>query len=499
MTTLERMKQHLARVSDLHAATAVLGWDQHTYMPRGGLNPRIRQMSTLEEMAHELMSSPELSHWLEELEARRDQLPPIEQSLLRATRRDMDQATRLPAELVRRRSELTGLAMDCWMQAKPADDYRSFEPHLKNLVQLCRDEAEAYGYEDQPYDALLNLYEPGLPTARLQKVFGDLRDQLVPFCQQLFERRELVKDDFLYRTFPRDKQWDLGIRVLKAMDYNFDHGRQDESPHPFTTGFGIQDIRVTTKIIEDDFRAGFFGTMHEGGHALYEQNINLDLDRGPLAAGTSLGIHESQSRLWENLVGRSSAFWSHWFKPTKELFPQQLEGISFSDFHRGINRVKPSLIRIEADEVSYSLHIFIRFELELDLLSGKLDTKDLPEAWRAKCRDYLGIEPKTDREGCLQDMHWSDGTFGYFPTYALGNLYGVQFYNRARTELPELDEQLARGEMLPLKKWLSDHIYGHGRSLDPHELLLQVTGSELSVEPFMCYIRDKYSELYDLD
>ncbi len=499
MKALEKLKQELAIVADLNGAAAVLGWDQHTYMPKGSLEPRIRQMSTLGELSHERMSSPSMRSLLEEVEAARDSLSTSDQALLRVVRRDVDKATRLPAELVRRRAELTGHAMDCWMQAKPANDYKAFEPHLKKLVQLCRDEAEAYGYEDQPYDALLNLYEPGLPTRRLEQVFGELRDQLVPFCQQLFEKVNAVDDAFLYRDFPKQRQWDLGIEILKAMHYDFNRGRQDESAHPFTTGFGVSDIRVTTRIHEDDFRAGLFGTMHEGGHALYEQNVDSALDRTPLAEGTSLGIHESQSRLWENLVGRSRPFWEFWFPKVKELFPTQLDGIGFQAFHRGINRVKPSLIRIEADEVTYSLHIFIRFELELAMLSGELDTRDLPGAWREKCKAYLGIEPKADSEGCLQDMHWADGTFGYFPTYALGNLYGVQIFNTARLALPALDEQLASGEMKPLKDWLSHKVYRHGRCLDPGELMQEVTGAGLSVKPFMDYIRTKYSDIYELD
>jgi carboxypeptidase Taq len=496
--TLSRLKQRLAEIADLEGASALLGWDQHTYMPRGGIEPRVRQQTTLQSLIHERKAAPELGELLAALEARAGELADIDARLLRVVRRDYDQATKLPADLVRRKAEVTGRALDAWMSAKPAGDFAAYRPHLEAVFALVREEAEALGYEDQPYDALLNLYEPGLPTRRLQAIFEELKGELVPFCRQLFERVDAVDDSFLYKSFDDEGQWELGLRVLRAMGYDFEHGRQDRSPHPFTTGFGIPDVRITTRIHEHDFRAGLFGTIHEGGHALYEQNIDPAFDRGPLGSGTSLGIHESQSRLWENLVGRSRPFWNRWFPDAKELFPEALAGVGFQAFYRAINRVKPSLIRIEADEVSYSLHIFIRFELELELLSGALAVADLPEAWDAKMEAILGIRPSSPTEGCMQDMHWADAAVGYFPTYALGNLYGVQFWNQAMRELPDLDERLSAGDCAPLKAWLSERIYRPGRSLDAGELIEAVTGETLSPKPFMTYVRRKYGEIYEV-
>jgi carboxypeptidase Taq len=499
MDTLARLKARLATIADIDSANALLGWDQHTYMPRGGLEARVRQMTTLQGLSHEMLAAPETEELVTTLEARLAELEPLDARLVVVARRDLDQALRLPSELVRRKSEATGRALDSWMINKPLNNFQAYLPHLEEVFAIVREEAEALGYPEQPYDALLNRYEPGLLTSRLQVIFGELRDGLAPLARQLFERGDRVDDAFLYQPFDPQAQWDFTIEVLGAMGYDFSHGRQDKSPHPFTTGFGIPDVRVTTRIHERDVRAGLFGSLHEGGHALYEQNIDLRFDRGPLAQGSSLGIHESQSRLWENLVGRSRPFWNRWFGEFKHRFPTQLEGVGFQRFYESINRVKPSLIRIEADEVSYSLHVFVRFELELELLSGRLAVADLPEAWNQKMRDTLGITPPSVAEGCMQDMHWADASVGYFPTYALGNLYGVMIFNQAKAELPDLDEQISSGNLAPLKAWLTEKVYRHGRSLDPAEILLQATGRELSPQPFLSYVREKYGEIYGLE
>lgn len=498
MDTLARLKERLATVADLDAASALLGWDQHTYMPRGGIEARVRQQATLQALSHDLLAADESEDLVAALEAQIDRLAPLDARLVQVARRDLDQARRLPTELVRRKSEATGRAMDSWMACKPRNDFAAWRPHLETVIGIVREEAEALGYPEQPYDALLNRYEPGLLTSRLQAVFAELAEGLVPFARQLFERADHVDDAFLHEAYDPQAQWDLGIEMLRAMGYDFNHGRQDRSPHPFTTSFGIPDVRVTTRIHERDFRAGLFGTLHEGGHALYEQNFDPAFDRGPLAQGSSLGIHESQSRLWENLVGRSRPFWERWFGAVKERFPAQLGGVGFQRFYQAINRVKPSLIRIEADEVSYSLHIFVRFELELELLSGRLKVADLPAAWDEKMRATLGVTPPDASHGCMQDMHWADASVGYFPTYALGNLYGVMIFNQARQELGDLDGQISGGNLAPLRQWLTERVYRPARSVDPGQLLRQVTGRELSPQPFLAYIRGKYGEIYGL-
>ena len=499
MDTLARLKDRLATIADLDAATALLGWDQHTYMPRGGLEARVRQMATLQSMSHEWLSATETQELVATLEARADRLEPLDARLVQVARRDLDQARRLPAELVKRKAEATGRAMDSWMECKPRNDFASWRPHLETVMGIVREEADALGYAEQPYDALLNRYEPGLLTSRLKVIFTELAEGLVPLARQLFERADRVDDAFLYQAYDPQAQWDLGIELLKAMGYDFTHGRQDKSPHPFTTSFGIPDVRVTTRIHERDFRAGLFGTLHEGGHGLYEQNFDPAFDRGPLAQGSSLGIHESQSRLWENLVGRSRPFWNRWFGTVKERFPAQLEGVGFQRFYEAINRVKPSLIRIEADEVTYSLHIFVRFELELELLAGRLRVADLPEAWNERMRATLGVVPSTNAEGCMQDMHWADASVGYFPTYALGNLYGVQIFRQAHLEMADLDELISSGNLQPLREWLTERIYRPARSLDPGDLMLRVTGQELSPQPFLAYVREKYGDIYGMN
>jgi len=494
--TLARLKGRLATINDLDSAQALLGWDQHTYMPRGSLEPRVRQMATLQGLAHGMLSAPETVELVTALEAKRDQLAPLDARLVTVARRDLDQALRLPAELVARKAEATGRCLDAWMEHKPASAYEAWRPSLEEVFAIVKEEAEALGYTDQPYDALLNRFEPGLPTRQLQAIFAELREGLVPLAKEIFARAERVDDSFLHEPFDPDGQWKLTLDLLEAMGYDFRHGRQDKSPHPFTTGFGIADVRVTTRIHERDVRAGLFGSLHEGGHALYEQNIDPSFDRGPLAQGSSLGIHESQSRLWENLVGRSRPFWERWFPEMKHRFPAPLEGVGFQRFYEGINRVKPSLIRVEADEVSYSLHIFVRFEMELELLSGNLALKDLPGAWNDKMRDTLGVTPSNHAEGCMQDMHWADASVGYFPTYALGNLYGVMIFNQAKSELPDLDDQIRSGQLANLKAWLTDKVYRHGRSLDPAEILHGATGRELTPQPFLAYVREKYGEIY---
>ena len=499
-TAMEQLKERLHTVIDLNAASGLLSWDQHTYMPKGGLDARIRQLTTLESLSHEYFSANATGELLARAEDEASKLDPDsdEARLVRVIRREYDQAVKLPAALVEEKARITGRAMDAWMACKPANDFAGFRPHLEAIFSLCRREAEALGYPEQPYDALLGRFEPGMLTSRLKAVFDEVKQELIPLCKSIFESKTQVEDACLYGDFDPQAQWDLGISVLEAMGYSFDNGRQDQSPHPFTTEFGLGDVRVTTRIHRDDFKAGLFGTMHEGGHALYEQNVSQAYDRSFLAGGTSLGIHESQSRLWENLVGRSPHFCQWLFPRVRKLFPAQFGQMDEDDFYRAINRVKPSLIRIEADEVTYSLHIFLRFELELELLSGELQVADLPEAWNAKMESYLGIKPPTDKQGCLQDMHWSDATVGYFPTYALGNLYGVQIWNKAQAELGSLNQQLAQGELTPLREWLSAQVYTHGRKYDAPELVQRITGEPLKAKYFIEYLRNKYTPIFGL-
>jgi carboxypeptidase Taq len=497
---LQELKTRLGEIADFNAAANVLEWDQMTYMPPGGTAARAEQLATLRKTAHTLFVSDEIGRLLEELQAETADLDYVsdEASLIRVTARDYERQRRIPDWLVAEMTKATALAHEAWVQARAESDYPHFQPHLEKIVDLNIQMAEALGYEDCLYDALLDLFEPEMKTAQVAQVFDELKAELVPLVRAIAEKKGTVDDAILFRDYDEEKQWAFGLEVLRQMGFDFERGRQDKSAHPFTTSFSPNDVRLTTRVYRNQFRTALFGSIHEGGHALYEQGLSPTLERTPLCDGASLGVHESQSRLWENLVGRSRGFWTFYFPHLEELFPQQLNGVDLETFYKAINKVEPSMIRVEADEVTYNLHVFLRFEIENDILEGKVKLSDLPEAWNAKMKAYLGIVPANDAEGVLQDVHWSMGTIGYFPTYALGTLLSVKFYNQALTEIPEIPAQIERGEFAPLRTWLEERIHVHGKKFTPAELVKRVTGSELSARPFVEYIRAKYSDIYGL-
>jgi carboxypeptidase Taq len=497
---LRELKTRLGEIADLQAAANVLEWDQMTYMPPGGTAARAEQLATLRKTAHALFVSDEVGRLLEELQPEAVDLDydSNEASLVRVTARDYKRERKIPAWLVAEMAKATALAHKAWVQARAESNYPHFRPHLQKIVDLNIQMAEALGYKDRPYDALLDLFEPGMKTAQVAQIFDELKVGLVPLVRAIAEKKDLVDDAILFRDYDEDKQWAFGQEVLRQMGFDFERGRQDKSVHPFTTSFSPNDVRLTTRVYRNQFKTAFFGSIHEGGHALYEQGLSPTLERTPLCDSASLGVHESQSRLWENMVGRSRAFWTFYFPRLKEFFPQQLDGVDLETFYKAINRVEPSMIRVEADEVTYNLHIFMRFEIENDMLEGKVNLSDLPEAWNAKMRAYLGIVPAGDAEGVLQDVHWSMGTLGYFPTYALGSLLAVQFYNQALAGMPEIPAQIERGEFAPLRTWLKERVHVHGKKFTPTELVKRVTGSELSARPFVEYVRAKYSDVYGL-
>jgi len=471
-----------------------------TYMPTGGTAARAEQLATLRKTAHALLTSDETGCLLEELQAEAAGLDydSDEASLVRVTARDYERERKIPARLVAEMAKATALAQEAWEQARAESNYPHFQPHLQEIVDLNIQLAEALGYEDCLYDALLDLFEPGMKTVQVAQIFDELKAELVPLVRAIAEEKDAVDDAILYRDYDEKKQWAFGLEVLRQMGFDFGRGRQDKSPHPFTTSFSTNDVRLTTRVHRSQFKTALFGSIHEGGHALYEQGLSPALERTPLCDGASLGVHESQSRLWENVIGRSRGFWTFYFPHLKELFPEQLDAVNLETFYRAINKVEPSMIRVEADEVTYNLHVFLRFEIENNVLEGKVKLSDLPKAWNAKTKDYLGIVPANDAEGVLQDIHWSTGTIGYFPTYALGTLLSVQFYNQALAEMPEIPAQIERGEFAPLRTWLQERIHVHGKKYTPAELVERVTGSELSARPFVEYIRTKYGDIYGL-
>jgi len=496
---LSVLRDHLAPIEDLKAAAGVLAWDQETFMPDGGAEARAQQLSTLQSMAHEQFASDETGNLLDEAADALDTDDPLDDdaALVRVTRRDYERAARVPASLVAELSEATSKAKQAWKRARTEDDFSIFAPHLETLVDLLIEKAEAIGYDDEPYDALLEEFEPGLSTAEVASTFENLREDLVPLVDAIADSPQL-DDDPLHRSYPQPKQKEFGEQVLAEIGYDFDRGRQDVSAHPFTTSFSPTDVRITTRYDESYLPSAFFSMIHEGGHALYEQGVDPDLARTPLADGASLGIHESQARFWENHVGRSRPFWRHYFPQLQDAFPDAVGDTSLDAFYRAINRVEPSLIRVEADEVTYNLHVMLRFELERGLIDGSVAVNDLPTLWNEAMNDYLGVVPDTDANGVLQDVHWSMGSFGYFPTYTLGTLTAAQLTEAIRNEISNVDEQVANGQFDDILDWLRTHVHRHGRKLEAPDLLTRATGQELSAAPWLRYAENKFGALYNL-
>ncbi len=492
-SALEQLRARLAKIDDLENAAAILEWDQETHMPSAGVEARSRQVSTLRQFAHELHCEDETARLLQTAEPETE----IDKDLLRVATRDFHHATRIPADLVGELSRVTGMAREGWKEGKANDEFSAFEPHLAAVIDCNLRKAEALGYPDEPYDALLDEFEPGMLTSQVSTVFEALRSDLVELVGQIAQK-PTIDEGVLTRYYPAKAQWDLGVRVMTDLGYDFSRGRQDRSAHPFSTTFSVTDSRVTTHLNRHHFNPAFFGSLHEAGHAMYEQGVDHELDGTPLQDGTSLGIHESQSRLWENLVGRSRPFWDHYFPAVQGYFPAALSGVSSSDFYRAVNAVRPSLIRIEADEVTYNLHIMVRFELERAMLSGEVKPADLPEAWNARMDDYLDVTPTTDSEGCLQDIHWSLGTFGYFPTYALGNLISAQLWTAMERDCGNLADLVANGEFATLLGWLRQNVHRHGRRKSANQILGSTCGTGLDAGPWMDYARAKFGELYGL-
>ncbi|HEY1419318.1 MAG TPA: carboxypeptidase M32 [Candidatus Dormibacteraeota bacterium] len=497
---LQRLKDILAEVTDLSRAAAVLDWDQETNMPPGGVAGRAQQLSTLMTLSHDRLISDEVGRLLEALESEVANRPfdSDEASLVRVTRRDYEQERRLPSELVSEIATAGSTARPHWEKARHDADFKVFAPYLEKNVELNRRMADALGYEDRPYDALLDRFEPGMRTAELETIFAEIKNAVVPLIAEIARNADAVDDRVLHRGFDPDLQLRYAVDVVKRLGYDLNRGRQDISTHPFSTAFGPGDVRITTRVSRDFFNEGLFGSIHEAGHAMYSQGIGENLDRTPLWSGASPGVHESQSRLWENLVGRSLAFWRHFYPSLRSVFPEPLQGVDEEAFYRAVNRSYPSLIRVEADEVTYNMHVLLRFELETELLEGTLKVRDLPEAWNARMKSYLGINVPNDGEGVLQDIHWSSVGFGVFPGYTLGNLIGAQLMARLREDVSDLDVQIEKGEFGELLAWLHQNVHRHGRKFTPNELLERATGKPLSAGPWIAYVHQKFGTLYGL-
>ena len=498
-TAYERLKERLATISDLHSTKSLLFWDQQTYLPGRGVAGRAEQMATLSRLSHEMLTDSETAKLFDA--AGEPDSSSEKGALLRRARRDYERATRLPAKLVAEVSRVTSMAEPAWVQAREESDWHLFAPHLEKVLSLQRESAEHLGYEDHPYDALLDAYEPGAKTSLLASMFEELKRGVVPLINSVVQHSRDVADDRaapLHGDFGEAEQEKFGKAVISAFGYDWKRGRQDRSAHPFCVSPGAGDVRITTRFDRGWLAPALFGTMHEAGHALYTQGVNPDYARTPLDGGISMGVHESQSRLWENLVGRSRPFWSHYYPKLQEVFPEALRGVDAETFYRAINVLEPSEIRVEADEVTYNLHILLRFELEVALIEGTLSVADLPAAWSDKMNEYLGIEPKNDSVGVLQDIHWADGLFGYFPTYTIGNVLSVQLFDEAVQAHPEIPEQIRAGEFSTLLGWLRENVHRHGARFYPDELVERVTGRPLDTATYLSYLNEKFGELYDL-
>ncbi|MBC8875503.1 MAG: carboxypeptidase M32 [Planctomycetes bacterium] len=499
-TAFEQLCQFSRQTATLQSIEELLGWDERTMLPPSGGEFRAEQITCLSGLVHRRRTDPQVGRWLEELVDSPLAADPHSDTgaTIRQIKRGYEKHIKLPQSLVEELARTAVLGQQAWTEARKNDNFASFQPLLERTYELKRRQAEAIGYATNPYDALLDDYEPDAKTADVQEVLTGLREQLAPFVAAIADSGRQANVEILRRNYPIDVQEAFGKQVAAAIGFDFQRGRLDVTHHPFCAGLGPDDCRITTRYDERNFPSAFFGILHEAGHGLYEQGLRKDQFGLPPGCYVSLGIHESQSRMWENAVGRSHAFWQYVFPQARKSFPGALPDVTLDEFYFAINDVRPSLIRVEADEATYNLHIVIRFELEQALLAGDLAVADLPGAWNDKYRDYLGIEPPHDADGVLQDIHWSAGLVGYFPTYSLGNLYAAQFFAQADLDLGDLDGQLARGEFAPLREWLCQKIHRQGECYTPSELVQRITGRPLSHEPLMDYLRGKLEPLYGI-
>lgn len=495
----QKLTHELRESSVLSTVSSVLGWDEQTYMPDGGAEHRSEQSSLMAGLIHDRQTLPERGALIGELEACSENATPEQQANIREARRDFDHATLLPRELVKEMSRVTSLAQQAWVKARKSSDFSQFLPWLDQVVNLKQQEAECIGYKSGVrYDALLEHYEPGTTTAEVSTIFSALRSELVELVQDIQNSGVEPPREVLTRDYPVEKQAEFGKEAAAAIGFNFERGRIDIAAHPFCSTFGPGDCRLTTRYNPNFFSESFFGTLHEAGHGIYEQGLNEDEFGTAMGSYTSLGIHESQSRLWENFVGRSKPFWQHFFPKAQSLFANSLADVTLDQFYAAVNDVHPSFIRVEADEATYNLHIMLRFEIEQLLVSGEIKAADVPTVWNEEFEKSFQMKVPDDTHGCLQDIHWSIGAIGYFATYALGNMYAAQLFDTAKAELGDLNQQFVEGQFGPLKEWLNKNIHARGRQYWAGELTEVVTGKPLSHKPLMNHLRSKYNELYQL-
>ncbi len=493
------LKSRLNEIADLNKISALLGWDQRTMMAPKGAAVRAEHLATLGKIIHEKFTSDEIGRLLEDLRPLEQSLPydSDEASLIRVARLDYEKAVRVPTDLRVEMARLSAQGNQVWVEARAKSDFQLFMPILEKQLELIHRYIECFPPAENPYDTMLDHYERGMKTDEVRQIFDDLKKDLVPFIAAVAENSHKVSDAPLHGHFPLDKQRDFCLSVIERFGFNRDSWRLDPTVHPFASGAAIQDIRITTRYYEDFLSPALFGSMHETGHGLYENGVSLSLERTLLARGASQSLHESQSRMWENLVGRSRPFWRFFYPRLQTVFPAQFANVSLEEFYRAVNKIQPSFIRVEADEATYNLHIILRFELEQAMLNGEVAIKDLPDAWNTRFKEYLGLEVPNDAQGVLQDVHWSWGMVGYFPTYALGNIVASQIWEKVIADIPDLYEQFERSEFMQLREWLRENMHKHGRKFSPQETLERVVGSpKIDIAPFVRYLKEKFGEIY---
>ena len=500
MDALTKLNAAIGEIVDLQHAASLIEWDEQVYMPHGGAPVHGEMIATIKKTAHQKFTSDEVGRLLETLET--DLLPRLDPGsddyrTVTVTARDHRKATRVPADFVAEQAQAVSAAQQAWIEARSRSEYAHFRPHLERVIDLKKRYIGFFPPAAHPYDVLLDDFEPGITTADVTALFATIRPRQVELIRAIGERPQ-VDDGFLHIPYDEREMWAFGEAVITAFGFDWNRGRQDKSVHPFATGIGPDDVRITTRVVEHEPFSLFFGTAHETGHALYEQGIDPRLRRTLLGNATSLGVHESQSRLWENLIGRSWPFWQHFYPKLQARFPSQLREVDAERFYRGINKVERSLVRVESDEATYNLHIMLRVEMEIAMLAGDARADDLPDLWNTRMQEYLGLVPDTDAKGILQDIHWSIGAMGYFATYTLGNLISAQLWEAFALAHPDRDEQVRRGHFSTLRDWLRENVHASGRKYDPQELVQRVTGSRIDPEPYLTYLEEKYTRVYGI-
>ncbi|WP_238883450.1 carboxypeptidase M32 [Clostridium sp. YIM B02551] len=493
---LLELKDYIKVMENTKQALDLIYWDKMVMMPKKAVEGRSEVVAHLSEQLFNLQTSPKLKEFIDYFEANFEDLDKVNKSMVETLKKEYEETKKIPVNRYKEFVILASKSEVAWEEAKEKNDFLIFKPYLEKIIEFQKEFIGYWGFKHHKYNTLLDKYEKGITVEVLDGVFGELRDALVTLLKRIKKSNLRIDTSVIKASYPRELQKDLSLFSLDLIGFDMNAGRLDESVHPFTTNFSNKDVRLTTHYYEDELLSALFSTIHEGGHGIYEQGISDELNGTWLAQGASMGVHESQSRFYENIVGRSEEFLSFLFENKIKKYFVNLENLDFETFYKCVNKVEPSLIRTEADELTYSLHVIIRYEIEKAIFNGEVATSDLPRLWNEKYKEYLGVEPTNDSEGILQDMHWSDGSFGYFPSYALGNLYGAQFLNTMKKDIPNYKELLGKGDIKPITKWLNEKIHTHGAVYSPMELLLKVTGEKLNPKYFIDYLEEKYTKLY---